>query len=270
MHNVAKYLDGQLVLGINPDPERYDGILCPHPPAATPRLLEWLLSPTSRDERSFRIQQRTMTMVQREDGQRLLALNEVFVGHRTHQSARYRLQVGGREERQSSSGIICVTGTGSTGWARSIARQRHLDVSLQPDEAGLAWFVREPFPSVSTDVDLDFGLLGSTDALDIVSEMGEDGVIFADGIEADRLDFLDGQRATIGVAHQRLQLVVTGYIVTTTLPCAWPVPRRASARAESASAYVLSIVGVTLPDSIRSRNTSRSAVLNLAMKNRSF
>ena len=207
--NVAKYLDGQLVLGINPDPEKYDGILCPHPPSGMAPLLEWLAK-TAREDRTFRIQQRTMALVQREDGQQLLALNEVFVGHHTHQSARYRLHVGEREERQSSSGIVCATGTGSTGWARSIARQRHLDLSLQPEETGLAWFVREAFPSVSTDVDLDFGMLGAADALDVVSEMGEEGVIFADGIEADRLDFLTGQTARISVAAQRLHLVVPG------------------------------------------------------------
>lgn len=203
--NVAKYLDGQLVLGINPDRARFDGILCPHLPSEMPRLLAWL---ETRDERAFRIQKRTMAMVQREDGQHLLALNEVFIGHHTHQSARYRLRFGEREERQSSSGIICATGTGSTGWARSISRQRHLDLSLQPEEASLAWFVREPFPSVSTGTDLDFGLLGAGDAMEVISEMGEEGVIFADGIEADRLDFLAGQRATIAIADQRLNLVV--------------------------------------------------------------
>jgi len=155
--NVAKYLDGQLTIGINPDPRRYDGILCAHPPEAMPRLLDWL---ESRKPGSFQMEQRSMALVEREDGQRLLALNEVFVGHRTHQSARYCLRVGGREERQSSSGLICATGTGSTGWARSIAHQRHLDLVIGPEEARLAWLVREPFPSVSTGIDLDFGMVG--------------------------------------------------------------------------------------------------------------
>ncbi len=209
--NVAKYLDGQLTIGINPDPERYDGVLCRHAPAAIPHFLRWLEEEV-RSERTFHVQHRTMAAVEREDGQRLLALNEVFVGHRTHQSARYRLQVAGRVERQSSSGIICATGTGSTGWARSIARQRHLELDLAPEDSRLAWFVREPFPSVASQTELDFGLLGDasngTTWLEAVSEMGEDGVIFADGIEADYLDFLSGQKARIQVAEQRLNLVV--------------------------------------------------------------
>lgn len=35
--NTAKYLDGQPVLGINPDPERNPGVLVPHSPSRPPR-----------------------------------------------------------------------------------------------------------------------------------------------------------------------------------------------------------------------------------------
>ena len=61
-----------------------------------------------------------------DDGQELRALNEIFVGHRTHQSARYELGVGGVNEHQSSSGLIVATGTGATGWAQSINRQARM------------------------------------------------------------------------------------------------------------------------------------------------
>lgn len=204
--NAAKYLRGQLTVGLNPDPARYDGVLCPHPPTALPRLLAWLEHPGAP---AYRIEQRVMALAEREDGQRLLALNEIFVGHQTHQSARYRLRAGARQERQSSSGLICATGTGSTGWARSIVRQRGLASELPaPAEPRLCWFVREPFPSVSTGVDLDFGQLGPGERLELVSEMGEAGVVFADGIESDALEFLDGQQVRLGLAEQTLNLVV--------------------------------------------------------------
>jgi len=48
------------------------------------------------------------------DGQELLALNDLFIGRRTHVSARYALRVGDYVEDQSSSGIIVSTGAGST------------------------------------------------------------------------------------------------------------------------------------------------------------
>ena len=203
--NTAKYLDGQLTIGINPDPERFDGVLCPNAAEVVPDFLEWLEHPDHR----FFIESRVLAEARREDGQRLLALNEVFIGHHSHQSARYRLSVGGKEERQSSSGIICSTGTGATGWARSLVRQWQINTALPvPSELRLAWFVREPWPSVYTSAELSFGMLRHQDSLIAVSEMQQDGVVFADGIESDRLEFNAGQRIEVGVAERRLRLVV--------------------------------------------------------------
>ncbi|MBN1814867.1 MAG: hypothetical protein JXA14_23710 [Anaerolineae bacterium] len=204
--NVAKYLSGQLTIGVNPDADRYDGVLCPHAPDTIAALLGWVMQG---EGPGYRIQRRVMAQAEREDGQRLLALNEVFVGHRSHQSARYRIQVDGEEERHSSSGVICATGTGSTGWARSIVEQRKLDIDLpEPEEASLAWFVREPFPSVYTGTDLDFGFLSVGFQLVLHSEMGHGGVIFADGIEQDYLEFLSGQVVSIAIAQDTLNLMV--------------------------------------------------------------
>lgn len=204
--NVAKYLAGQTVIGINPDPASYDGVLCRHHAADAPDLLVWAADP--RPGCGLRREARAMAEVVREDGQRLLALNEVFVGHRSHQSARYRLAAGGREERQSSSGVILATGTGSTGWARSIARQCGIAQLPGPEDRRLSWFVREPFPSVSTGADLDHGELADGDSVRVVSEMGEGGLVFADGIEADALDFPSGASVGVGLAAERLNLVV--------------------------------------------------------------
>jgi hypothetical protein len=204
--NVAKYLSGQLTIGVNPDADRYDGVLCPHAPAAMPELLRWAVQDGGP---GYRIERRAMAQARREDGQRLLALNEVFVGHCSHQSARYRIQVGQREERQSSSGVICATGTGSTGWVRSIVEQRELDISLpKPEEPRLAWFVREPFPSVYTGTELELGFVDLGGQLVIRSEMGQGGVIFADGIESDYIEFLSGSEVSIAVANETLNLLV--------------------------------------------------------------
>lgn len=208
--NAAKYLAGQLAIGINPDPERYDGVLCQHPPAAMGALLEWAVS---KEGPGFRVEHRVMAVAEREDGQRLLALNEVFIGHQTHQSARYRIEAGGREERHSSSGVICSTGTGSTGWARSISEQIGAAGGLpRPEEPRLAWFVREPFPSVFTQTGFRHGELARDERLILVSDMGEGGVVFADGIESDRLDFLSGQTVTVGIASGTFNLVVRGKV----------------------------------------------------------
>ncbi len=204
--NVAKYLSGQRVIGINSDPERFDGVLCRHPPGMAPILLHWA---SGGPGGPFQIETRTMAVAEREDGQTLLALNEVFVGHRTHQSARYTIEVGGKSERHSSSGVLCATGTGATGWARSICEQRRVKKKLpRATDPHLAWMVREPFPSVSTGVALDFGLLAAGAVLVLHSEMAEGGAIFADGIESDALEFLGGQSVTVRRADEALNLVV--------------------------------------------------------------
>jgi NAD kinase len=200
--NLAKYLHGQLVLGINPDAEQFDGILVPHPPGRAKKLLAAMAA--GRDE----IENRTMVSARLDDGQSLVALNEIFVGHRSHQSARYRLRLGNREERQSSSGLIVATGTGATGWAKSINGERAHPLQLpNPTDWALALFVREPFPSISTGTSLGGGLIDRQGQLEIVSEMDDGGVVFGDGIEDDRLDFAWGMHVRIEVAEQRLRLV---------------------------------------------------------------
>jgi hypothetical protein len=54
------------------------------------------------------------------DGQRLLAFNDLYLGARTHVSARYTLRYGERADSQSSSGIIVSTGAGLSGWLSSV------------------------------------------------------------------------------------------------------------------------------------------------------
>lgn len=200
--NVAKYLCGQLVIGVNPDPGRNDGVLVPHRVERAPALLQAAVAGRAEVER------RTMVEAKLDDGQRLLALNEIFLGQRTHQSARYRLRYGGRSERQSSSGVIVATGTGATGWARSIQLSRRGDATLpRPSDAALSFFVREAFPSVATGTSLTEGMVAEDGALELVSEMNEGGVVFGDGIEEDRLELSWGMRATVRVSPERLCLV---------------------------------------------------------------
>jgi NAD kinase len=200
--NVAKYLDGQPVLGVNPDPNAYDGVLVPLPPIA----LTDLLVPAA--ERRADVESRTMVAATLDDGQVLVALNEIFVGHATHQSARYRIDHGERTEAQSSSGVVITTGTGATGWASSIVRRRITDCMLPaPAEPRLSFFVREAFESRTTGVEVVDGDLRQGEHIELVSQMNDGGVIFGDGIERDRLRFDWGMRVSVSIASQRLALV---------------------------------------------------------------
>ncbi len=199
--NAAKYLNGQPVIGINPAPGSHAGVLVPHGPCAIAELL------ASVSTGRFEVQARTMVEAQVDGGFKLRALNEVFIGQRTHQSARYRLHFGGEVERHSSSGIIVASGTGCTGWARSIHRERECKPCLvDPCSPQLLFLVREAFPSPGTGCSLTQGIVD--DVIEVTSEMNEGGVVFGDGIEADRVEFGWGKTVRVSRSPVSLQLVM--------------------------------------------------------------
>src|SRR5262249_51097207 len=143
------------------------------------------------------LQHRTMVEAVLDDGQKLLGLNEIFVGHHSHQSARYDIEVGGKHEAQSSSGLIVSSGTGATGWARSLVEAMAAPTALAPEEDALAYFVREAFPSVATGTSIRAGKIGKGEPVRVTSRMNDGGVIFADGIEQDHLGFDWGRKIQV-------------------------------------------------------------------------
>jgi NAD kinase len=201
--NAAKYLaEGQPLIGVNPDRARYEGVLVRHVPAAAADLL----ADAANGRATF--EERTLAAARLDDGQRLVALNEIFVGHRSHQSARYELRIGELTERQSSSGLIVATGTGQTGWSRSIRHERGSTLPMpEPTDPILTLFVREAWPSVETGAELTEALV-EHEPVEIISLMETGGLVFGDGIETDHLDFHWGAHVSVGVSDQRLRLVL--------------------------------------------------------------
>ncbi|GHT83250.1 hypothetical protein AGMMS49543_09990 [Betaproteobacteria bacterium] len=275
--NVIKYLDQQPVIGINPDAGRWDGVLLPFTPADVAKIIQETLAGKRK------IEDVTMAKVRLQNGQELLAVNDFFIGQRTHTSARYIIKHSGRKEPQSSSGVIVSTGLGSTGWMKSViagasrisssvighpygGQQENENLVSEMDDgmadyasgvaAGepemlaevaaphvensapamfsrhktlnkktygiselsrvigkwgsreLIFAVREPFPSKTTGTNLIFGKILPDEALRIESLMGENGVIFSDGMESDFLAFNSGTEALITLAEKRGHIVV--------------------------------------------------------------
>ncbi|HVS34260.1 MAG TPA: hypothetical protein VMS17_01690 [Gemmataceae bacterium] len=212
--NTAKYLDGQPIVAVNPDPARIDGVLLPFTAdkarVAVGRVLEGKTS----------YHTITMAEVRLNDGQRLLAFNDFYLGQRTHLSSRYRLTWHGRTEQQSSSGALVITGAGSTGWfsstqnmAAAVTRLLLKDkaptlpsMRLSWDDPRLVFVVREPFRSKASDVNLAAGLLEAGEELVFESHMPEGGVIFSDGVENDTLAFNSGAVATFRAADRKTRL----------------------------------------------------------------
>ncbi|MFG3512096.1 MULTISPECIES: NAD(+)/NADH kinase [Streptomyces] len=200
--NVAKYLAGQPVVGIDTDPGRNPGVLVRHRPADAGALLAGTAG----------VEELTMVEAVADDTQRLVALNEIYLGAAGHQTARYRLGLdgdGGAAEAQASSGVLVGTGTGATGWIRSVWQERGGGVPRLPgpSEQRLLWFVREAWPSPATGTSLVAGELAAGARLTLTVE-SERLIAFGDGIESDAVELTWGQRVTVGVCGERLRLVV--------------------------------------------------------------
>ena len=213
--NTAKYLNGQPLFAINPDPDLYDGVLLPFNAGEFRSYLHATLAG------EFSRKRVTLANASSSDGQELLAFNDFFVGARSHVSARYEIEIAGRSETHSSSGIIVSTGAGSTGWLQSVyAGAAGVITALggkvtpPPDNGRLPWdseqlvySVREPFPSQVTQCSLVHGRLSSEEPLRLTSRMPANGVIFSDGVEADFLDFNSGATLTISPAERKTTLI---------------------------------------------------------------
>ncbi|RZU34971.1 ATP-NAD kinase [Streptomyces sp. BK022] len=199
--NAAKYLDGQPVIGIDTDPGRNPGVLVRHRPRDAAALLA---------SAGGAVEELTMVEAVTDDTQRLVALNEIYLGAPGHQTARYRLGLDGDRgvvEAQASSGVLVGTGTGATGWLRSVWQERGGTLPLPaPAEDRLLWFVREAWPSPATGTSLVGGGLTASAALTLTVE-SDRLIAFGDGVESDALQLTWGQTVRVGVCGRRLRLV---------------------------------------------------------------
>ena len=217
--NTAKYLDQQKILGINPDHTRNAGILLPF---TLDDVVTQLQNIENNDESISLI---TLSQAQINSYSKIFGVNDIFIGHKSHQSARYLIKFRGVEEHHSSSGIIISTGLGSTGWLKSILTgaigivqnfRSELDLfpltekeyKLPWDADALFFSVREPWQSKVTGSNLVFGKINKGEKLIIESEMPDSGVIFSDGTEQDNLEFNSGCTASISIADKKIKLVI--------------------------------------------------------------
>jgi NAD kinase len=211
--NTAKYVLAQPIVAVNPELARFDGILLPFLPDQARSAVAKVI------EAKAKIREVTLAEIRLQDGQRLLAFNDLFIGARSHVSAQYRIRCGKAAEVQSSSGVLVSTGAGSTGWLSSIfnmasrvARFRGA-TAIEPlrmpwEDRRLIYVVREPFVSRHSQANLVTGMLESGQELVLESLMPFGGVVFSDGMEADYLQFNSGAIAAVRAAEQRARLVV--------------------------------------------------------------
>jgi hypothetical protein len=213
--NTAKYLNGQPIVAVNPDPASIDGVLLPFNVGSATQAAAGLI----KEGRSPHCHEITMAEVVLKDGQTLLAVNDFFVGVENHTSARYQIRFGGQVENHSSSGIIISTGVGATGWLSSIFAMTNgllttlgATPPLPPPNLGwedekLFFVVREPFVSKTSGANVVCGFITPDQPLHLESQTPLGGVIFSDGVPTDALQFNAGAAATFQIAARKTRLV---------------------------------------------------------------
>lgn len=209
--NTAKYSQARPIIAVNPDKQRFDGILLPFDTTNFIDGVESVLSDNYQSRQVYFAEARL------NDGQHLLAFNDLFIGASSHISARYKLSFNKNTEEQSSSGIIVSTQAGSTGWLSSVFNMAYgvtglFEKDMKPKQPKLKkdqllFAVREPFKSIRTQTDITVGMINNKNNLRIESLMPTGGIIFSDGIESDFLQFNSGTIATIGIANETANLV---------------------------------------------------------------
>ena len=159
--NTLKYLTGQSVIAINPSPQSFDGVLLPFAAKDLPTVMNDVIT-QNMNYKTISMAEATTNL-----GDKLLAVNDLFVGPKSHTSARYDVSWNGKQESHSSSGVIISTGLGSTGWFKSLIAgasgiagrqvQKKIANGFAWDSSFLYYTVREPFPSQQSQTELVFG-----------------------------------------------------------------------------------------------------------------
>jgi NAD kinase len=162
--NTAKYVNEIPIIAVNPDKDRYDGFLLPFNPTNFIVGVEKVIAD------KYTAKTATLAEATLNDGQRLLAFNDLFIGASSHVSARYKISYNNRIEEHSSSGVIVSTQSGSTGWLSSIFNmtfEMHRYIEKDNSKKKIAklkdnqlmFVVREPFQSKKTQAALTAGVL---------------------------------------------------------------------------------------------------------------
>lgn len=212
--NTAKYVNGIPIIAVNPNESKYDGVLLPFTPDNFMEAVHNVLAGT------YSKKNITMAEVVLNDGQKLLAFNDFYIGIASHSSSRYQITFRNQKENHSSSGIIVSTGAGATGWMssmfnmangmiRTFSNTNQIEYKpISQEDESLMFIVREPFVSKTSQANIVAGQIYFGEQLTVESFMPQNGIIFSDGIQSDYLEFNSGAIAEIGVAKEKAILVV--------------------------------------------------------------
>ncbi|MBI5697083.1 MAG: NAD(+)/NADH kinase, partial [Thaumarchaeota archaeon] len=198
---VSHFVDDTPIMGVNSDPLSSEGMLNYFTAANFGRIARRLAQDDFKVEHWMRLEARL-------NGAKLpLATAHYFLGESDREDiSHYILEYRGKSEEQKSSGILVVTGAGSTGWYNSAYSYLHADGNKFPKtRKRAAFFVTE----------IHRGSLTGHSMLEGVLEEGEEIVVYSLNKHAgrfsvdscDRYDFGRGAKAVIRISDKPLKVV---------------------------------------------------------------
>src|SRR3989338_4156639 len=177
----AHFVENQLLLGVNADVKNKEGFFM----KSNKNDFEKKLKKIIKNQFNVRKLPRLEACINNKKIE-TFAFNEFFIGARkSYHAAKYTIQVGSKNERQKSSGILLTTPTGSYAWAKSCCNKT--------------------LPLNSKNCKFKYGILNKNQKIKIVSEM-LDGVLIADSVSRE-YSFKNGSKATIKLSDRHLNAV---------------------------------------------------------------
>jgi len=139
---VSHFVDGTPILGINSDPERSEGALTSLSSDTLENYIPLIISDGFEMEEWARLKASI-------DGKGIneLSVSEIFIGEeKRYNISRHIITKDGKSEEQKGSGLLIVTGAGSTGWYDSACRYLFSEGNKFPKNLSEARYIlTEPY-----------------------------------------------------------------------------------------------------------------------------
>jgi NAD+ kinase len=188
---VSHFLNEQPILGINSEPEKSEGALTSMKESEIDKLKEILQGRFRTIQRQRAAVKINNTLIDEH------ALNDVYAGASNQfHTSRYVINFKGNKEEQRSSGVLIVTGSGSTAWYKSAHGK-----PFSHDEKKLKFKIREPyFGNLFKPKILD-GELAEGEKMLLESRRHEGGVIAIDSNKTYQFNFGDTAEIELSKCH---------------------------------------------------------------------
>jgi len=197
---VSHFVNSNILMGINSDPKSSEGALT----YFNADHLEDIITKLKKD--NFEVEEWVRLEVKL-GNETYLATAEVFLGEdRRKMMSRYILELNGKKEEQKSSGLLVVTGAGSTGWYDSSCRYIYENGNPFSKTSDYARFLAtETYRGKLNGYKMIEGSLEKEQEIKLYSLADDKGIITIDCNED--YDFSMGKTALIKVSDKPLRVL---------------------------------------------------------------